>query len=48
MTWTDKLGLAFVWVFFGGPALALMLWLLWLFVSVVFLGRSNACPQNLC
>jgi hypothetical protein len=25
-----------------------MLYLVYLFVSVVYLGESSACPQNLC
>ena len=25
-----------------------ILYLVWLFVSVIFLGESSACPQNLC
>ena len=37
-----------LWVVFGIPAIAVMLWLAWIFVSVVFLGRSSSCPQNLC
>lgn len=24
------------------------LWLLWIFFSVIFLGDSSSCPQNLC
>ena len=39
------------WVFgivIGVPIAVVVLWLVYLFISVVFLGGSSACPQNLC
>lgn len=29
-------------------ALTGFLWLAWIFISVVYLGGSSACPQNSC
>jgi hypothetical protein len=39
-----KLGEWVVGILIGLP----LLYVLYLFVSVVFLGGSSACPQNLC
>ena len=35
-------------VTFGTPAVLTLAYLVYLFVSVVFLGGSSACPQNSC
>lgn len=35
-------------IFFGLPIAICLGYTLFLFVSVVFLGESSACPQNLC
>jgi hypothetical protein len=33
---------------FGGMAATGLLYVLYLFVSVIFLGESSTCPQNSC
>lgn len=34
--------------FFGVPIVSCLLYVLFLFFSVVLFGRSDECPQNLC
>jgi ABC-type Co2+ transport system permease subunit len=41
-------GLWLVGILFGTPAVLVLAWLVWLFVSTVFLGEGSACPQNSC
>lgn len=39
----------FIVIFFGTPAIGAFLYLMWLWVSVLLLGRSDTCPaQTLC
>ncbi len=37
-----------LWIVLGIPGALVFCWLAYIFVSVVFLGRSSSCPQNLC
>ena len=39
--------ICFVSIFLFAGAIA-ALWLIWIFLSVIFLGDSSSCPQNLC
>jgi uncharacterized membrane protein len=36
------------WIVFGIPGLIVLLWLLWILVSVLLGWAEVPCPQNLC
>lgn len=41
-------GLVLVALIFGAPVVLGLAYVAYLFISVVFLGGSSACPQNSC